>query len=50
MRPVHGVIDTKGIIYSLSEGEEEDLKLIRSTFNSSAKKTKSVFKDEFNYL
>ena len=24
MQPVHGVIDTNGVIYSISESEEED--------------------------
>ena len=49
MQPVHGVIDTNGVIYSISESEEEDLKLARSTFNS-GKKIKPLFKDESNYL
>ena len=41
MAPVHGVIDTDGVIYSLSESEEEDLKISKSSYNVGIKQNKS---------
>ena len=41
MQPVHGVIDTNGVIYSLSESEEEDLKIVKSSYNVIIKQNKS---------
>lgn len=34
MQAVHGVIDSDGVIYSLPESEEEELKTIRATYNA----------------
>ena len=36
MQAVHGVIDSNGIIYSLSESEEEELKICRAIGNTNA--------------
>lgn len=46
MRSVHAVIDSDGLIYSLSESEEEELKMIRAAYNSEKnKKVSPLFKE-----
>lgn len=42
MRSMNAVIHTDGVIYALSESEEEDLKLVRSTYNANGKHSKTM--------
>ena len=46
MTPINAVVDDNGVIYALSESEEEELKTIKSSFNSGSSSKSSSAKNQ----